>query len=252
MSMFAFIISLTPLVTSQLQIPTSQSLPALGLSLGSHWSIPTVSDLVPLLFSSRPQVWCCGRHSLGTLPTVPKLSSTTSCHRENRSGGVSLVLPCYFHMVMMDKALSTQGILAPPNMFAHSLIIVIFSARLERFLQLCDDHPDHFPAAELISRQEHLINMQVVNITSPANYFHCLRRQLHREWRKPLIVMSPKSLLRAPFCVSSISEFTSQEFKRLIPETDTLVADDKVLVPLYHPACHSPLLIGPKGCPELW
>lgn len=64
------------------------------------------------------------------------------------------------------------------------------SARLERYLQLCAED-----------------NMQVANCTTPANYFHLLRRQLHREFRKPLIVMSPKSLLRHKRCVSTISEF---------------------------------------------
>ena len=67
------------------------------------------------------------------------------------------------------------------------------SARLERFLQLC--------AGE---------NIQVVNCTTPSNYFHVLRRQMHREFRKPLIIMTPKSLLRHKRCVSNISEFTSK------------------------------------------
>ena len=63
------------------------------------------------------------------------------------------------------------------------------SARLERFLQLCAED-----------------NMQVVNCTTPANYFHALRRQMHREFRKPLIVMTPKSLLRHKRAVSSLSD----------------------------------------------
>jgi 2-oxoglutarate dehydrogenase E1 component len=64
------------------------------------------------------------------------------------------------------------------------------SARLERYLQLCADD-----------------NMQVVNCTTPANYFHVLRRQMHRNFRKPLIVMTPKSLLRHKRAVSKLSEF---------------------------------------------
>jgi 2-oxoglutarate dehydrogenase E1 component len=64
------------------------------------------------------------------------------------------------------------------------------SARLERFLQLC--------------AQE---NIQVMNCTTPANYFHALRRQIHRGFRKPLIIMTPKSLLRNKRCVSSIDDF---------------------------------------------
>jgi 2-oxoglutarate dehydrogenase E1 component len=64
------------------------------------------------------------------------------------------------------------------------------SGRIERFLQSCAE-----------------FNMTVANVTTPANFFHLLRRQLARPFRKPLIVMSPKSLLRHPECVSNISEF---------------------------------------------
>ena len=74
------------------------------------------------------------------------------------------------------------------------------SARLERFLQLCADD-----------------NMQVVNCTTPANYFHALRRQLHRSFRKPLVVMSPKSLLRHKRAVSKLAEFGSgSSFHRVL------------------------------------
>ncbi len=74
------------------------------------------------------------------------------------------------------------------------------SARLERFLQLC--------AGE---------NMQVVNCTTPSNYFHALRRQMHRDFRKPLILMTPKSLLRHKHCVSKLDEFTSKKtFHRIL------------------------------------
>ncbi|GAB4541874.1 MAG: hypothetical protein Tsb0010_19150 [Parvularculaceae bacterium] len=69
------------------------------------------------------------------------------------------------------------------------------SARLERFLQLC--------------AQE---NMQVANCTTPANYFHILRRQIHRDFRKPLILMTPKSLLRHKRAVSSIKEMAEGSF----------------------------------------
>jgi 2-oxoglutarate dehydrogenase E1 component len=64
------------------------------------------------------------------------------------------------------------------------------SGRLERFLAECAD-----------------VNMQVVNCTTPANFFHVLRRQLHRPYRTPLIVMAPKSLLRHPRCVSPLKDF---------------------------------------------
>ena len=75
------------------------------------------------------------------------------------------------------------------------------SGRIERFLILCADH-----------------NMQVANCTTPANFFHLLRRQMHRNFRKPLIVFTPKSLLRHPRCVSELSEFTQGGFRELIDD----------------------------------
>jgi 2-oxoglutarate dehydrogenase E1 component len=86
------------------------------------------------------------------------------------------------------------------------------SARLERYLQACAED-----------------NIQVCNLTTPANYFHALRRQVRRNYRKPLVIMTPKSLLRHKSCVSSLDDFrTGSHFQRVIPETDGLVADDKV------------------------
>ena len=74
------------------------------------------------------------------------------------------------------------------------------SARLERFLQLCAND-----------------NMQVMNCTTPANYFHALRRQMHRDFRKPLIMMTPKSLLRNKYCVSNLDDFSKENtFHRIL------------------------------------
>jgi 2-oxoglutarate dehydrogenase E1 component len=74
------------------------------------------------------------------------------------------------------------------------------SARLERFLQLCAND-----------------NLQVMNCTTPANYFHALRRQIHRDFRKPLVLMTPKSLLRNKYCVSNIEDFNKQtSFHRIL------------------------------------
>jgi 2-oxoglutarate dehydrogenase E1 component len=74
------------------------------------------------------------------------------------------------------------------------------SARLERFLQLCSND-----------------NMQVMNCTTPANYFHALRRQMHRDFRKPLIIMTPKSLLRNKYCVSNLKDFSKENsFHRVL------------------------------------
>ena len=75
------------------------------------------------------------------------------------------------------------------------------SGRLERFLNLCAQN-----------------NMQVVNCTTPANFFHALRRQIHRPFRKPLIVFTPKSLLRHPKCVSTFDEFTNGKFQNVIDD----------------------------------
>lgn len=86
------------------------------------------------------------------------------------------------------------------------------SARLERFLQLCGED-----------------NIQVANCTTPANYFHILRRQMVRKFRKPLIIMTPKSLLRHKLAVSTLNEMKEgTQFQRVIPEIDKIAADGKV------------------------
>jgi 2-oxoglutarate dehydrogenase E1 component len=97
------------------------------------------------------------------------------------------------------------------------------SARLERFLKLSDENPTVVPDMDPKTRtQLQTANWAVVNCTTPANYFHALRRQIHRNFRKPLIVMSPKSLLRHEQVVSSIDEFAldnpAARFQRLIVE----------------------------------
>jgi len=75
------------------------------------------------------------------------------------------------------------------------------SARLERFLQLCAED-----------------NIQVANITTPANFFHALRRQMKRDFQKPLIVMSPKSLLRHSAATSPLADFTTGAFEEIIDD----------------------------------
>ena len=76
------------------------------------------------------------------------------------------------------------------------------SARIERFLQLCAQN-----------------NMFVCNPTTPANHFHLLRRQMHQKFRKPLIVMSPKSLLRHPMATSTMEDLSDGSFQTVIPDT---------------------------------
>ncbi len=80
------------------------------------------------------------------------------------------------------------------------------SARVERFLQLCAEE-----------------NMQVANCSTPANFYHILRRQLHRKFRKPLVVFTPKSLLRNPKCVSSMDELANGSFQEVIDDNKALV-----------------------------
>ncbi|XP_052898493.1 2-oxoglutarate dehydrogenase complex component E1 isoform X1 [Anopheles moucheti] len=101
------------------------------------------------------------------------------------------------------------------------------SARVERFLQMCSDDPDYFPpeSDEFAIRQLHDINWIVANCSTPGNYFHLLRRQIALPFRKPLIVLTPKSLLRHPECRSNFSEMTDgTQFQRLIP--DALTAEN--------------------------
>jgi 2-oxoglutarate dehydrogenase E1 component len=86
------------------------------------------------------------------------------------------------------------------------------SARPERYLQLCAER-----------------NMAVCNITTPANYFHALRRQLKRNFRKPLVIMTPKSLLRHKLAVSPLHDFENGSiFRTVIGEIDQIAAPEKV------------------------
>jgi 2-oxoglutarate dehydrogenase E1 component len=86
------------------------------------------------------------------------------------------------------------------------------SARPERYLQLCAER-----------------NMRVCNITTPANYFHALRRQLKANYRKPLVLFTPKSLLRHKLAVSSLAEFVPNSvFRHVIPEVDALAPEERV------------------------
>jgi len=78
------------------------------------------------------------------------------------------------------------------------------SARMERFLMLCAEN-----------------NMYVIDPTTPANFFHALRRQLHAPYRKPMIAFTPKSLLRHPKCVSKVQDFTQSGFKEIIDDGNT-------------------------------
>jgi 2-oxoglutarate dehydrogenase E1 component len=86
------------------------------------------------------------------------------------------------------------------------------SAKLERFLQLCAEE-----------------NIQVCNPTTPAQYFHLLRRQVKRDFRKPLVVMTPKSLLRHPLAVSRLSDMTSGSFQEVLDDESKKKTSSRIL-----------------------
>ena len=86
------------------------------------------------------------------------------------------------------------------------------SARLERFLQLCADD-----------------NLQVANLTTPAQYFHILRRQILAPFRKPLVLMTPKSLLRHPMAVSSLKALTHEQFLPVLDDNEAPASAKKVI-----------------------
>jgi len=86
------------------------------------------------------------------------------------------------------------------------------SARLERFLQLCAQD-----------------NIQVCNLTTPAQYFHLLRRQAKSSFRKPLVIMTPKSLLRHPLAVSDLKEMTAGAFKEVLEDPDPVQSPRRIL-----------------------
>ena len=151
---------------------------------------------------AEPNALTFGRRSSATSPTVRRSCSTSSSRRASASG-----CACRASSACCRTATKAQE----PE---HS------SARLERYLQLCAED-----------------NMQVVNITTPANFFHVLRRQLKRPFRKPLIVMTPKSMLRNKRAVSPLDRLASgTAFHRiLLDKAETwknekikLAKDDKI------------------------
>lgn len=87
------------------------------------------------------------------------------------------------------------------------------SARLERYLQLCAEN-----------------NLQVVNCTTPANFFHVLRRQLHNDWRKPLIVMTPKSLLRHKLAMSQLKEMSTDTYFLPVIDDENIKKSSRVIL----------------------
>lgn len=90
------------------------------------------------------------------------------------------------------------------------------SARIERFLTLCANN-----------------NMQIVVPSNPANMFHLLRRQMHRDFRLPLVVFTPKSLLRHPKCISSVDDLAKNQFMEVIDDTEVKISEVRQVVCCY-------------------
>lgn len=126
------------------------------------------------------------------------------------------------------------------------------SARMERFLIMSDENPYKIPEVDKalwftgghLGTQVQATNWQIVNCTTPANYFHVLRRQIHRQFRKPLVIFSPKSLLRHPKCKSGLWEFddvpddagiVGVRFKRVIMDDQGLVPKERAPQPPEEP-----------------
>lgn len=99
------------------------------------------------------------------------------------------------------------------------------SGRIERYLQLCNEDQRVFPSDQKLERQHQDCNMQVAYPTTPANLFHLLRRQMHRQFRKPLILFVSKALLRHPLARSSLEEFTGESHFQWIIEDTTFGTD---------------------------
>ncbi|KAF7618975.1 hypothetical protein AFLA_000618 [Aspergillus flavus NRRL3357] len=93
------------------------------------------------------------------------------------------------------------------------------SGRMERWLQLCNEEPRIFPSQDKLDRQHQDCNMQIAYMTEPANLFHILRRQIHRQFRKPLVIFFSKALLRHPIARSDIEDFSGDShFRCIIPD----------------------------------
>lgn len=177
--------------------------------------------------------WWSGRRSLEISTTPPNVLSINSSAAVKPSGFASRVSSCSSLMVSREWSASKAWKLicyyTIQFLFFFSCGAQLFvsqgpehsSARLERFLQMCADDPDYFPpeSEEFAVRQLHDINWIVANCSTPANLFHILRRQIALPFRKPLILMTPKSLLRHPEARSSFDLMTEDtQFLRIIPE----------------------------------
>lgn len=146
------------------------------------------------IFNSHLSEYAVVGFEYGYAMTNPKALTIWEAQFGDFSNGAQIMLDQYISAAE-DKWSSQNGlVMLLPHGYEHQGA-EHSSARLERYLQLCANH-----------------NMYIANCTTPANHFHLLRRQMVTDFRKPLIVFSPKSLLRHPAAVSQIEDFTSGAF----------------------------------------
>lgn len=178
---------LTPLEhiePGRLSVVTSplSELAVLGFEFGYSWNSPKNLNIWEAQF---------GDFANGAQVIIDNFISNTE-DKWSMSSGMTLVLPHGMDGVGPE----------------HS------QCRIERFLQLCDGDIN---TKDLVQKR---VNMRLVNPTTPANFFHALRRQMHQAYRKPLIVVGPKVLLRHPKAVSPLEDFIGEsQFKPIISDT---------------------------------
>jgi len=154
------------------------------------------------IFNSHLAEYAVVGYEYGYAMTNPKALTIWEAQFGDFSNGAQIMFDQYISAAE-DKWNSQNGlVILLPHGYEHQGA-EHSSARIERYLQLCANH-----------------NMYVANCTTPANHFHLLRRQMLTDFRKPLIVFSPKSLLRHQAAVSSIEEFTNGSFKPVVDDVN--------------------------------
>ena len=171
--------------------------------------------------------WCCGKDNLETLPTLPSASLISSLQVVRASGLGRVGWSCCCRMGWRAWAQSTAQLDQRDSCRCPG-INKNRNDQIASKNKLFSDDPEYFPPEqeEFAIQQLININMIVANCSNPANYFHLLRRQTALPFRKPLIVMTPKSLLRHPECRSSFDDLQpGTEFKRMILDSGSAASN---------------------------